>query len=894
MNGAEQSDTLVSRCGALRRAASRAVDWVGDVEGRSPVIRQNAPALVRTLRRIENASRRLGRAAGRRMALGVFGPSQAGKSYLVNSLCQKDAAAFLVRLGDEEFDFLRQINPQNEGESTGLVTRFSTELAEAPAGYPVHLRLLTEMDLVKILLNACQEDILHDENDDFSLPDGHTIVETLDRLRGMVGAPGMAAHIADGDVHDLAEYVNDRYQKRYREVAAAGFWDHAAELAPRLPIEGRIELFSLLWGANSDFTCLFERLSRAAAALGNAEDIHCGLDAFVECKNGVWVRRPDSLLNVQTLAGIGSEGGAVITVLLPDGRTVELARSMLSALTAELVLRIGSDAYPFFRHADLLDFPGVRARLRARSFKEGAKSGGEDIANPGANFLLRGKVETLFQRYEAEREMTGMLLCIPNGNIEVPVLGDMVNSWVNKTLGATPTARTATPNILFFIMTKFDREFEQSTGQDEDSQKSRWNNRIQEGLLSLWERYGWPVDWDGKPFTNSFFLRNPSFRNPSLMTYGADEDETGLNTNQEAFINRMRQYCLESALIRKHVVDPGAAFDAALSLGDGGVSYLVDRITTLCDQELKLQQIQARLEDLRADFAGALVQFFDDERHDKRAERTQAAETVGRALMKSARSGDFCQLLDALMLTLDEIRMIHANISALSDDGTNDKEEAKELAADDDFDPFAGPAEQAAVAPVARLTRAGCTDRAGRFVQAVIACWTEQLSELAMDQAAQRRFQLSYEEFRGLNQELVRGIGPLGVDERMAEAVRHETSHANAQWEVVAPRACLIAHRHLANYVAWLGHDRLPMAERADVPLKNPTRKAFETPKPVNGLPDLPETVPPSTQPDPSTLDWVHVLRHIAAEHAGVATGGILSSDDNAALGQLLSEARVG
>lgn len=897
MSTAQQAEALVASCEALRDASERAVAWIADVEDRSSTIKQNAPSLTKILRRIENASRRLGRAAGRRMALGVFGPSQAGKSYLVNSLCQEDGGAFMVRIGDADFDFLRQINPQNEGESTGLVTRFSTQVEGSPADYPIHLRLLTELDLVKILVNSCQEDILHDESDDFTLPEAREVVEAFDGVVGLARHSVVAPHISATDIHDLAEYVNARYQKRYREVAAAGYWERVAELAPRLPLEARVTLFSQLWGRNPDFTGMFGVLSRAAAELGNAEDVHCGLDAFMEQKDGRWVRRLDSILNVQTLAGMGQESGAPLTVRIREGLTKTLPRALVSALTAELVLQIGNDAYPFFDHADLLDFPGARARLRAKSFQDGAKASSDknDTANPGANFLLRGKVETLFQRYEAEREMTGILLCIPNGNLEVPVLGDMVNSWVHKTLGSTADSRVKTPNTLFFIMTKFDREFEQSTGQDESSQKGRWNIRIQEGLLSLWDRHGWTRDWDGRPFRNSFFLRNPSFRNPSLMAYDRDGEEIGLNPNSQDFVDRMRQYCVDSELISAHVADPVKAFDAALTLKDGGVSYLVKQISALCGPELKLRQIEARIEDQRKEFAGALLQFFDDDGHDKGSARIKAAEMVGRALMPCAQNGDFCLLLDSLLITLEEIRTIQGSIGALSEDDADPKGGDAEPtpAAAVAFDPFGDPVEQAASGPEPAAPEPVRLDRSGRFAQAVAEFWTEKVLAVAHDSVLQTRFQLSAENFRQLAQELIRGLEALEVVGAMAEAVRRETSHANAQWEVIAPRACLIAHRHMANYVMWLGHDRLPMDARADVPLRNPQRKAFATPRPTTGLPDLPATLPPSGQPDPFVVDWVHVIRHIAPEYAGIGGGVILSTTDNASLGRLLELAGV-
>jgi len=900
MNVAEQAAALGEKCEALRDAAERAVLWVDDVEERTPAIKQNAHSLTRILRRIENTSRLLSRAAGRRMALGVFGPSQAGKSYLVNSLCQKDSGSFLVRIGDEDFDFLHQINPQNEGESTGLVTRFSTEINPVPAEFPVQLRLLTELDLVKTLINSCQEDILHDdeERNAFRLPNVADVTEALDILQENAQSRPIAKHIDAAGVHDLAEYVNSSYKKPYREISTAGYWDRAAELAPRLDFQGRVQLFGLLWGNNPDFTALFETLSQASAKLENSEDIFCGLDAFVEWKNQAWHRRANSILNVQTLARIGSDADAQMLVRTEFGSEVTLARSLISALTAELVLKIGNEAYPFFQHADLLDFPGARARLRARSFQEGAKSkiSGDDIRNPGANFLLRGKVETLFQRYEAEREMTGMLLCIPNGNMEVPVLGDMVHSWVQKTLGQMPETRAKTPNTLFFIMTKFDREFEETTGQDSTSQKKRWDTRIQEGLLSLWDRHGWTQDWDGEPFNNSLFLRNPAFLSSPLTIRDKEKREASLNPGMRDFIDSMRRYCAESGLIRKHVADPEAAFDAALALNDGGVSYLVERVAVVCHPELKLRQIEARLEEESKTFQDALAQFFDADGLDKTEERTKVAEQIARALMPCARKGDFCLLLDELTITIDEIRTIHGTIAALADDAGSSSDNGaggEATPAEDAFDPFGDPVEQALVVKDAMPPKSASLDRVGRFVQAVIDAWAERISEAAENDRLKTRYKVPAKEFRALGQELIRGLEPLAVAARMADAIRHDASHVNAQWEVVAPRACLIAHRHAANYLMWLGHDLLPISERADVPLRNPQRKAFEPPKVPKGLPNLPQMVVPDGQIDPFVLDWVHVLRYIASAHSGISGGSLLSRSDNEALGRLLGNAGV-
>ena len=85
-------------------------------------------------------------AIDRPMCVGVFGPSQAGKSYLVSVLAGTASAPLMARFGDlgRDVDFIREINPGGDRESTGLVTRFSVRQEPSPPGAPVVLRMLSE------------------------------------------------------------------------------------------------------------------------------------------------------------------------------------------------------------------------------------------------------------------------------------------------------------------------------------------------------------------------------------------------------------------------------------------------------------------------------------------------------------------------------------------------------------------------------------------------------------------------------------------------------------------------------------------------------------------------------------------------------------------------------
>ena len=55
----------------------------------------------------------------RNNCVGVFGPSQAGKSYLVSALARPPGGQLAILFGTERKDFLREINPPATGSRPG-------------------------------------------------------------------------------------------------------------------------------------------------------------------------------------------------------------------------------------------------------------------------------------------------------------------------------------------------------------------------------------------------------------------------------------------------------------------------------------------------------------------------------------------------------------------------------------------------------------------------------------------------------------------------------------------------------------------------------------------------------------------------------------------------------
>ncbi len=118
-------EKLAESCIHLANLARQAAAWV-EVAGNSDRVGQERKSILRMLRRSARRATRLGKLAGTRMSVSVFGPSQAGKSFLVSVLARPEGGRLAADFGGHELDYIREMNPGGEGESTGLVTRFTT------------------------------------------------------------------------------------------------------------------------------------------------------------------------------------------------------------------------------------------------------------------------------------------------------------------------------------------------------------------------------------------------------------------------------------------------------------------------------------------------------------------------------------------------------------------------------------------------------------------------------------------------------------------------------------------------------------------------------------------------------------------------------------------------
>ena len=97
------------------------------VDGRVCIRRKQRASLAK-LKKLNREIKKLERATHLKPAVALFGPSQAGKSFMVGLLAKSSSDEVMYVADDatgKMYDFTDQINPPGGKESTGLVTRFT-------------------------------------------------------------------------------------------------------------------------------------------------------------------------------------------------------------------------------------------------------------------------------------------------------------------------------------------------------------------------------------------------------------------------------------------------------------------------------------------------------------------------------------------------------------------------------------------------------------------------------------------------------------------------------------------------------------------------------------------------------------------------------------------------
>lgn len=898
-----QQAELANRWAAIHEGAAKGIEWIEATRADSKRLDSEADDITLRLHRARNTARVLGRASTTPMGLGFFGLSQAGKSYLISALAAGDNGKLETRFDDELIDFLVHVNPTGGGkEATGLVTRFTHRSIPTPAGYPISLKIFSEVEIAKILVNSYFNDFNHQQIT-YHL-DEERIEKMLARFEGLDDDPLVPGVTAD-DVVSLWDYAHQQFSK-YLKKLELGYWQRAMKLAPRLSGAQRAELFSLLWDELPPLTRLYTQLANTLRDLGHPESVQAPLDVLVT-RGPDGLRQVDSIMNVDTLSRLGAPGERSIRVLPmthdKPGAPVSVTVGQLTALTAELTFPLANaPAQAGSQPVDLLDFPGYRARLRLLNMDEGANSVG--VSSPTSQVLLRGKVAYLFERYTDNQEMNGLVICTASDKqSDVTEVGGVLTRWINKTQGETAPERGSRDAGLIWAITMMDKRVGTSLDLNDSQLSEGWGGMMQATMLERFADLAWMQEWKpGRAFDNTYMVRKPRMATAFLDLQGSEE--AGIRAEHQAAVERMAKTFPECPKVQRHIDQPAQAWEAMMALNDGGIGRVKQHVVKISDIEFKLQRIREQLDATLAEvLGGCLSRWHHQEGGDEVGQKRAIADMLWTSLQ--ARVGGLGEFIKLMELPRETLRDLY--LSGASHTGEPSQDEPEEAAAplyafgahDSQSDslgaspfgasPFGESPFGALAAPAATPIRARAPELQSvdhRYAKAVFAAWTAHLRQLPQRHMVKDVLRIDKHVAEAAIDEIITAANRMKLQDRLSDALLAR-AQSGAKRDQLVERQALIAHLVTNDFVSWLGYLEQPV-EKRPASFVGAKDKVFRAPQPpaTGELPVL--EARPIHQALVFLGDWLSGLTLMTIENAGHSEGREISIEQNERLGLIL------
>lgn len=622
------------------KAAAWGSTWVERNQGVAPELGEKSAELTVRLERSANLLNYSASNVAARPTIGLFGASQAGKSYLVSTLAAGSSGVLSTHWDGAEVDFIRHVNPSgNNSEATGFATRFTHRATSCPPGFPIELKVLHELELGMILINAFFYDINQSDvkvptsEDEYlsKLSSLESLVDTKARAEFLRYQPEQAQSLALGSdslgscypgrtvcvagvtevnyispaqVVELADYVK---QNSNGKVSGCDemprLWGKLRSMLPFMTLDGRIKALSIFWQELPIFSETYRVLASELLLLQGHQWVYAPKEAFVTVQPDGSLKQnaAGTIMHITKLSTMFSDSSTLSCALVSGDSVVPVAvnTSRLAALSLELSFFLESSGP--LDDFDVLDLPGARSRdvvLLTDVKDDGASftpgqapaSLSEAFQMRGSEFFRRGKVAYLFERYSRRNEIDQLLFCIGvNAQQDVTSVLTILSDWVENNVGKTPEKRAGVYNPLTIILTRYDEVFNRQLRNLSSGLPLDMNQELNIALNRI-QKLNWFNEWTkGQPFNRVLLARKPKLGdlNPWLEC-DAQNNELGIKASAQAGIEQIKAALCAVPEFAQHIVNLPAALDALLALNDGGVSA----ITALIKQGAQSPQLR--------------------------------------------------------------------------------------------------------------------------------------------------------------------------------------------------------------------------------------------------------------------------------------------------------------
>ena len=655
--------------------------------------------------------------------IAAYGESQKGKSYIISSLLSSPGNPLKVK--DENgkmLDFIENFNRQTDNqESTGVVTRFTTDMVSKFTEYPIRISTLSIADLITMMadcyMTAIDSPVLG--KDDLEAM-GKSIVDNWSER------PIVQGFLTEDEVGDIRDFLVKNHNKEAGNFKGSGWFDSLALVVRRIPADRWPDIFSPLWSKNEAFTKFLAIAIDSYQKIGFSENVFINskpvLNDFndgAETLMAVAVIK-DSSKGILPFYNNGGRPIVPTTVCLPDGQKTVLDKAMLSIMTAEVVYHVDPET---LKNDITFDFSGIRksGNRTADENKQHLKELGLDKATnrkflvrevnesycfdlldfPGARFvgsdyrdkdieptldefLLREKVSYLFRKYSDEQRLSILLLCQDEENVGKNLVTPPLCRWIDDNIGKDPIERQGRLreyglSPLFIVCTKYNRDLVVETipGKEFKLDHKVFQRRLKEKLydeLIQPKLNEWFDQWTpGRHFDNTFLLRDYKYSSNvrkkgacNLFSGYPQPESEELNIEEREMIKEVFLNDVEG--VQRFFYDPELAWDSASTIGNDGTYYLIKQISAVADNVEK-----ARCSTFSENLKKSLDTIFDtiDSKFHKGGESQKLEESIAkgrrfdlamRTIISQKHEDFFGRFIQFLQVTPNYVSMVFSEI----------------------------------------------------------------------------------------------------------------------------------------------------------------------------------------------------------------------------------------
>ena len=511
--------------------------------------------------------------------IAAYGESQKGKSYIVTSLLSSPEHPLCVTDEDgDKLNFIDNFNQKTKNqESTGVITRFSTDTVSDDPKHPIKIRTMSLADIITMLADSYVNSVKGYKN--YEKSELQQIGQELtNRYADKQNVQKVVTEDEVGDIEEYLMYSNPTATVNFKD---SGWFDCMALTVRKIPCENLADEFAWLWRHDATFTALLKIL------ITNYQKINFSRELYIDTKpvlNSLCPKRSksDTSFTLMTVASLidkeygilpffksGGQGKCPVQVMLDKQQSAVVDKAFLSLITAEVIYHVdrqdleapirfnfdkihgskttsmsasqvvehlkskyhldepanrsflyktGADDSVCF---DLLDFPGAREMRKIDS--------PDNVEKELPELMLREKVFYMFQKYSREGLISILLFCHDHTNgVTGGEIANHLSGWVEECVGKdvdTRSKRIADYKIspLFVISTKYNTDLvvTKKPGQEWCPDISIFKQRFTLRLLGeaiLPGSHDWFDHWTkAGSFDNTFLLRDYAYSSDQTL-----------------------------------------------------------------------------------------------------------------------------------------------------------------------------------------------------------------------------------------------------------------------------------------------------------------------------------------------------------------------------------------